>query len=122
MWDDMVHRPTAYLHGESFPKDNVMHVGDDTIVIELALAGYRKEDIEVERDGTFLTVSGKKDEAEETEEVSYIRKNIATRAFTKRYTISTEFKDIQARYDMGILTITLSREPKEDSSMLVEIN
>lgn len=122
MWDDLVHRPKAYLQGESFPKDNVIHKGDNTLIIELALAGYNKEDITIEREGNFLTINGEKVVEKEDDGVSYVRKNIATRSFTKRYTVSSDYKDIKAEYNNGILRITLEREPKKESSKLIEIS
>jgi molecular chaperone IbpA len=120
LWDDLVHRE-PFKFDDSFPKDNVMSV-DNTVIIELALAGYKKEDITIERDGSSLKVSASKRDEEEIEEVKYIRKQIAQRAFTKSYTIAPEYKDVRARFQDGILSIHLEREPSEETKKLVEIS
>ena len=120
LWDDLVHRE-PFSVTDSFPKDNIMSV-DNTVIIELALAGYKKEDISIERDGSSLKVSASKRDEEQIEEVKYIRKQIAQRAFTKSYTIAPEYKDVRARFQDGILSIHLEKEPAEETKKLVEIS
>lgn len=122
IFDDMVHRPSYYLNTETFPKDNVIHYGDNVIVIELALAGYSREDIMVERDDNFIVVSAEKVEKDLEEEGTYTRRNIATRSFTRSYPVSSEFKDITASYKDGILSIRLEKEPREEVKKLIEIS
>jgi HSP20 family molecular chaperone IbpA len=121
LWDDLVHREFPYTVETSFPKDNIIK-RENEVVIELALAGYGRENISIERNGNRLTVSARKDEKEQEENVNYIRRHIATRAFTKHYTVATEYKDIDATFENGILSIRLEREPKqEEAKRLIEI-
>lgn len=121
LWDDLVHREFPYTMETTFPKDNIIKK-EDEVVIELALAGYNKENISIERNGNRLTVSARKDEKEQEEDVNYIRKHIATRAFTKHYTVATEYKEIDAEFTNGILSIRLEREPEqEETKHLIEI-
>lgn len=121
LWDDLVHREFPYTMETSFPKDNIIKK-DNEVVIELALAGYNKENISIERNGNRLTVTASKEDKEQEENVNYIRRHIATRAFTKHYTVATEYREIDAKFENGILSIHLEREPKEEETkQLIEI-
>lgn len=121
LWDDLVHREFPYTVETTFPKDNIIKK-ENEVVIELALAGYDKENISIERNGNRLTVSARKDQKEQEENVNYIRRHIATRAFTKHYTVATEYKDIDAEFRNGILAIRLEREPEQkETKHLIEI-
>ena len=118
LWDDLVHRT---FDDGNYPKDNLMRT-DNTVIIELALAGFTKDDIEIERDGASLVVKGSKGFTEDDEEVTYVRRNIAYRSFTKSYTVGTEYQDIRARFKDGILSIHLEKQPEEETKQLVEIS
>jgi HSP20 family molecular chaperone IbpA len=119
LWDDLSH-PSLATWDTSFPKDNVIK-SDNSITIELALAGYDKDCIEIKRDGSRLTVSANKEEREEDKNVIFVRKHIASRSFTKSYTIAPEYKDSDAKFENGILSITLVKEPEEDTTHKIEI-
>ena len=120
LWDDLVHR--TYDHSrETFPKDN-MYIGENEVIIILALAGYDREDIKVERNNNILEISGASNQDNYySEDYAVARNNIAFRSFTKRYTVAAEYKDIEADFTNGILKITLKREPKEAQTQLIEI-
>lgn len=117
LWEDLVHR----TFDDSYPKDNVIRA-DNTVIIELALAGFTKDDIEIERDGASLVVRGSKGFAEDEEDVTYVRRNIAYRSFTKSYTVGAEYVDIRARFKDGILSIHLEKQPEEETKQLIEIS
>jgi len=117
LWDDLIHRK----FDDTYPKDNIMRV-DNTVIIELALAGFSKDEVEIERDGTSLVVRGSKEVKDEVKEVTYVRRGIAYRSFTKRYTVGTEYNNIRARFKDGILSIHLEKEPEEETKQLIEIS
>ena len=119
LWDGLIHH--SFDLDTTFPKDNVIKL-QNTVIVELALAGYTKEDITIERDGAALVVKGKKEVKEDDEDVHYVRKNIAQRSFTKSYTVGAEYKDIRARFKDGILSIHLEKLPEEENKKLVEIS
>ena len=119
LWDGLIHHP--FDLDTTFPKDNVIKL-KNTVIVELALAGYAKEDITIERDGASLVVKGRKEVKEEDEDVHYVRKNIAQRSFTKSYTVGAEYKGIRARFKDGILSIHLEKSPEEENKKLVEIS
>lgn len=96
---------------ESFPKIptyppyNIKKVDENKYVIEIAVAGFGKQDIEVElQDGT-LTVRGNVS----SEEADYIYKGIAERAFTRQYTLADTVEVKNADLINGMLKIWLER-------------
>ena len=109
---------------ESFPKIptyppyNIKKVDENKYVIEIAVAGFGKQDIEVElQDGT-LTVRGNVS----SEEADYIYKGIAERAFTRQFTLADTVEVKNADLINGMLKIWLERfipEEKKDRKSVV---
>ena len=92
----------------TYPPFNVVKLGEGKYRLEVALAGFDREDISVSKGNNFLTIEGKKSESEEVNE--YYWKGIASRAFTRKIPISNvEVGD--AKMDNGILSINI--EDKE---------
>ena len=118
LFTDLVHRTDMWE--TNYPKDNVISY-DNKVIIMLALAGFGKGDIAVTRDGASLMVTGSHEDAEEVDGATYLRRNIATRSFTKRYTISAEYKNVEAIFENGILRLTFEKEPVEDTTQVIEI-
>ena len=124
LFDDLVERGDTFYNTNiaTYPKDNVLKL-ENTIIIEIALAGFSKDDIIITREGGHLDVAGEMQGREELDEGRYVYKNIASRSFTKRYTVAPEYKDVRARFKDGILSIHLEREPKaEDTKQIIEIS
>jgi molecular chaperone IbpA len=119
LWDDLIHYPLSTLDS-TFPKDNLIQL-ENTVIIEIALAGFSKEDISIERDNASLIVVGTKKEEEVDKDAHFIYKNIAQRSFKKRYTVGAEYGDIRARFKDGILSIHLEKEPEKETKQTVEI-
>lgn len=119
LWENLTHRSFDFDTG--YPKDNIINA-ENTVIIELALAGFTKDDIEIERDGASLVVKGSKGFAEDEEGVTYVRRNIAHRSFTKSYTVGTEYADIRARFKDGILSIHLEKQPEKETKQLIKIS
>lgn len=120
LWDDLMH-PNFNFVDNKFPKDNLI-VGDNTVIIELALAGFSKDEINIERDKGRLIVTGKQKQKDEETNMRYVHRNIAMRAFTKTYTVAPEYQDIDAQFIDGILSIHLEKQPDEEKQKeLIEI-
>jgi len=76
-----------------FPPYNIVKVDDNKYVIEMAVAGFSKNNLEIELANNVLTVKGGCYPANETTEepeniISYIYKGIADRAFTRKFTLA----------------------------------
>ena len=102
-----------------FPPYNISKGGDYNYVIEMALAGFSKKDIEIEvADGT-LTIRSTK-ENEESEDT--IHRGISYRKFNRKFTIADDIVVNDASLDNGMLQINLERiVPEEKKPRLIEV-
>lgn len=86
----------------AFPPVNIIKVDDDNFVIELAVAGYKQNEIEISSELNSLKVVGKK---EEKDERTYISKGIAGRSFSRDFTLADTIVVRKANLSDGILSI-----------------
>ena len=102
-----------------FPPYNIRKEGDYNYVIELALAGFGKKDVEVEvADGT-LTVRSIK---ENSKDDSTIYRGISYRKFERKFTISDDIVVNGAKLENGMLTVELERVvPEEKKPRLIKV-
>ena len=110
-------------YSTNYPPYNIKRVNDTDYRIEVALAGYSKDDIEVELKDSALTVRNKSKEKTVDEKGNgVIHKGISTRQFERAFTISEDIKIKDAELKNGLLTIDLERIiPDEKKSRLIEI-
>ena len=103
-----------------FPPYNIQKVGDYNYTIDMALAGFGKDDIEVEVADSTLTIrSDKKDEPED--EFTYHR-GISYRKFERKFTLADDLVVNDAKLENGMLTIDLERiVPEEKKPRLIEV-
>lgn len=88
---------------------------DDKYIIDAELPGMKKEDIEVEMDDNYLTISANNEEYEEKEEAGYIRRERRKGSYCRSFYIENIKDDeIEAEYNDGILEITL---PKKEETV-----
>ena len=110
-------------YSSNYPPYNIKKVNDIEYKIEVALAGYSKDDIEVELKDNTLTVRNKnKDKIINEEGNGVIHKGISTRQFERSFTISEDIKVKDAELKNGLLTIDLERIiPDEKKPRLIDI-
>ena len=110
-------------YSSNYPPYNIKRVNDTDYRIEVALAGYSKDDIEVELKDSALTVRNKSKEKTVDEKGNgIIHKGISTRQFERAFTISEDIKVKDAELKNGLLTIDLERIiPDEKKSRLIDI-
>ena len=107
-----------------YPPYNIRKINEAQYVIEIALAGFSKDDIEVEVTEGSLTIRSKKlDEKEEdTSENSYVHKGIAKRSFLRCWTLSDDIFVKGADLKDGMLVINLEKViPEEKKPRLITI-
>ena len=101
-----------------FPPYNIRKDAEEKYTIEMAVAGFSQEDLEVELKEGVLTIRSKS----EKEEKEYIHRGIARRAFSRSFTLSDDILIKGADLVNGMLTIDLERiVPEEKKSRLIEI-
>ena len=102
-----------------FPPYNIRKEGDYNYVIEMALAGFGKKDIEVEvAEGTLSVKSVK----ENTEDDSTVYRGISYRKFERKFTLAEDLIVNGATLENGMLTIDLERVvPEEKKPRLITV-
>ena len=106
--------------GETYPPYNIRKMSDYTYVIELALAGFTKDDLDVELAEGTLTVKSvpTKNDGDD----SYLHHGIAKRVFTRRFNIADDVIVKGADLFNGLLKIELERViPEEKRPRKIDI-
>lgn len=93
----------------NYPPFNVVKHNDNSYTIEIAVAGFGQQDIDIEIDGGKLTVRGKLQSAEDPLEEKFLHKGIANRAFTRTFGLEDEVVVKDAELLNGMLKIGLER-------------
>jgi molecular chaperone IbpA len=104
-----------------YPPYNIRKINEAQYVIEIALAGFSKDDIEVEVTEGTLAVRSKKEEETNGDE-SFVHKGIAKRSFLRTYTLSDDVVVQGADLKDGMLIINLEKViPDEKKPRLIQI-
>ena len=111
-------------YSSNYPPYNIHKLNENDYKIEVALAGYSKEDIELELKENTLTVRNKRDEKVVNDQNNgVIHKGISTRQFERSFTLSEDIKVKNVNLNNGLLNINLERIiPEEKKSRLIEIS
>ena len=105
MFDDgFMRMPTA----TNFPPYNIVKTGDYTYDVELALAGFSKDDIDVEYKDNMLTVKSK-EKAKDDDVNGMLHRGISKRWFAKAFTIADDVEVKGAELKDGLLKISMER-------------
>src|SRR5688500_3897676 len=93
------------------PSVNVRET-DKSIEHEMADRGYRKKDFNLSIDNNLLTVSGEKKQEEAKSSEHYTRREFGYESFSRSFSLpaNTNEDDIQAKYEDGILKISISKK------------
>ena len=115
--DYVIHQ--NHMTPTGFPPYNIRKDGDYKYVIEMALAGFGKEDIEVELENGILTVrSVKENDADE----SVVHRGISYRKFTRKFTLADDIVVNDAKLENGLLNIRLEQViPEEKKPRLIDV-
>ena len=102
-----------------YPPHNIIKVTDDKFNIELALAGFRMDELSIEHAKNVITIRGEKKE-EDTR--NYVHKGLGYRKFVREFVVSDHIVVKGASFVDGILTISLENViPEEHKSMQIPI-
>ena len=121
--DDVFHRLHSYgMHqpGGQYPPYNIIKESNVKWRIELALAGWSKDDIEVSLETNVLLVRSKA--AKDTMEQEYMHRGVATRTFARGFNLSDDVEVGEVTYVDGMLTINLHKViPEHQKLQIFEI-
>jgi len=93
-----------------FPHYNIKKAGEDKYILEMAVAGYKKSDINVQVQDGVLSIEGISSEDKE----DFVHKGIAKRAFKKQLQLSEYVECKGAKLEDGMLKVELNYNPPED--------
>jgi molecular chaperone IbpA len=112
---DMLENSSVGNGGENYPPFDLIKTGENDYRIELAVAGFRPEEIDITAQQNVLIVSGRKKEEEESGErgSDYIYRGIATRSFERRFALADHIQVRGADMKDGLLSVELKREIPE---------
>ena len=91
----------------NYPPYNLITVSNTESRLELALAGFKKKEVNVYTQDGKLFVEGQKEDKET--ETNYLHKGLAQRSFTRAWTLSDDTEVRSVDFEDGLLSITLGR-------------
>jgi molecular chaperone IbpA len=110
---DMLENSTAGSGGENYPPFDLIKTGENDYKIDLAVAGFRPDEIDITAQQNVLIVSGKKKEESEETGKDFIYRGIATSSFERRFALADHIQVRGADMKDGLLSIDLVREIPE---------
>jgi molecular chaperone IbpA len=107
------------LGTENYPPFDLIKVDDNRYRIEVAVAGFGKDDVEITSQQNVLLVRGQK--SDETGS-NYVHRGIANRSFERRFALADHIQVKGADLKDGMLSIDLAREiPEAMKARKIEI-
>ena len=106
-----------------YPPYNIRKINDTDYVIELAIAGFGKKDIEVKSQENTLTIKSKdkKEEVSDKDE-SILHRGISQRSFKRSFTVAEDVVVKGADLKDGLLSVKLERRiPEEKKPKFIDI-
>ncbi|MFP4065143.1 MAG: Hsp20/alpha crystallin family protein [Bacteroidales bacterium] len=105
------------------PATNILEK-EEGFEIQLAVPGMKKEDFKLEMEEDVLSVIYEKDEEEKKAEGEYLQREFDMDEFTRSFSIpkTADVENIKARYDAGILYISVPRQDKARLSKEIKVS
>ena len=107
------------LSSDSYPPYNIEQTSPNGIRITVAVAGFKKDELDVSLEGNQLQIRGVKDE--DNRERIFIHRGIATRQFQRNFVLADGIEVREASMDNGLLYVDLSQPINNDQSVKIEI-
>jgi len=121
VFDRLVDYTNNNMNSTGFPPYNIKKVGDYGYEIEMALAGFGKNDIEVEVTESTLSVRSVKEDDSDHDD-NQIYRGIAYRKFERKFTLADAVVVNGAKLENGMLLIDLERVvPEEKKPRLISV-
>jgi molecular chaperone IbpA len=100
----------------TYPPYNLYKCDDHNYVIEIAVSGWKKSELDVSLAGTTLTVTGTKEQTEDTK--NYLVRGLAHRSWTRTWTLEPDISVEDVELCDGVLYIELYANPKSKTRHL----
>jgi molecular chaperone IbpA len=131
LFDRLARMHETAQNQSGYPPYNIIKNGEDEYVIELAVAGFTIDELDITFKDQTITVKG----TPKKEEKTYVHKGIASRAFTRTFTLADTIEIVDADLKSGMLYIMLKNiipenkkerkiaigaQPKTENQLLTE--
>lgn len=105
------------------PKVDVVET-KESFEIHLAAPGLNKEDFKIELNDNFLTISGERKFKEEKEEKNFLAIETQYGSFSRSFTLpeNVDATKINAKYNNGILELTIPKDEKKALKQTIKVN
>ena len=100
---------SSFPQNGNYPPHNIVKYSDDSYAIEVAVAGFTKEEINVSVDQDQLTIRGVKDRPNENVGIEYLHRGLAARDFEQTFTLAEYMEVRGAKVENGMLQIDIKR-------------
>lgn len=118
LWDRL-HDIQTMNAASNYPPYNIIKHDDENWSIQLAVAGFKRSELNIELAEGVLTISAK---TESTDEQQYVHRGIGKRAFTRKWTLADDVVVRDASLTDGVLSIKLERIiPEEKKPRKIDI-
>ncbi|MEQ6120735.1 Hsp20/alpha crystallin family protein [Reichenbachiella sp. MALMAid0571] len=111
-----------FMKENASPAVNVVN-NDSSYEIDVAAPGFKKTDFKIETENGVLTISGKSEKEEEEKKKNYTRREFSSSSFYRSFTLPEDVvkEGISAKYDDGVLKLSLKKEAGKASAKKKEI-
>ena len=110
---DMLENTTLGQTQENYPPFDLIKKGENDYIIQLAVAGFTPDEIDITAQQNVLLVSGRKSDESEEKGDDFIYRGIANRSFERRFALADHIQVKGADLKDGLLSIELAREIPE---------
>lgn len=110
---DMLENSSLGQSQENYPPFDLIKKGENDYCIQLAVAGFKTDEIDITAQQNVLIVSGRKTDENEEKDGDFIYRGIANRSFERRFALADHIQVRGAELKDGLLAINLVREIPE---------
>ena len=119
---DVLDRQFTNSVSTTYPPYNIVKEGENGYKIEVAVAGFREDELDITVKDYVLTVTGEQKREENAEAPTYLHKGISARSFTRSFTLGDHIEVKGAVVQNGLLVIDLERHvPEEEKPKKIAI-
>ena len=107
------------LSTDSYPPYNIEQISSNLLRITVAVAGFDKQDLEINLEGNQLQIKGFK--RDDSDERIFLHRGIATRQFQRNFVLAEGIEVEGASMENGLLSVDLSQPINSEESKKIEI-
>ena len=100
------------LTTNEYPPYDIIKEGESNYTIELAVAGFKKDELSIQLKDNTLTIKGESNSKNSNGD--YLHKNIARRSFSKNFTLAENIEVGAAEFEDGVLGVSLTHNIPEE--------